>query len=160
MGRNLCAQQTAASVPGGGCLLPPPSAQPNVLAFPPPQGDWGWARVPRGVSWDGWGEVGVVLGSPSLGLCSLLPWKLSALPAMDRLPPGPAATSYQRGQQLQITCGGLLGGRGRGMSQGRRGIYSGSHGTGPGHCQQGGCWHRGPVPPWPLHPRWMLWTAG
>lgn len=27
--------------------------QPNVLGFPPPQGDWGWARVPRGVRW-GW----------------------------------------------------------------------------------------------------------
>lgn len=33
--------------------------QPNVLAFPPPQGDWGWARVPRGVRW-GW--VGGVVG--------------------------------------------------------------------------------------------------
>lgn len=42
--------------------------QPNVPAFPPPQGDWGWARVPRGVrrGWV-WG-AGVGLAFPSAKL--------------------------------------------------------------------------------------------
>lgn len=65
--------------------------QPNVLGFPPPQGDWGWARVPRGVRW-GWvgGGVGGRLAPHLLAsVPSLLSWKLSALPVAERLSPGP-----------------------------------------------------------------------
>lgn len=61
----LSKQQPPCSVAASSLINQP---QPNVLAFPPPQGDWGWARVPRGVRWGWLGDEGVVLGFPSLGL--------------------------------------------------------------------------------------------
>lgn len=82
-------------------LLPHQSPQPNVLQFPPPQGDWGRARVPRGVSEPaGMGALWVALGfsgplfSPFLEALGFL--------CHGMTPPG--RTSW--GHQLQITWWG------------------------------------------------------
>lgn len=97
--------------------LPPPhqSAQPNVLAFPPPQGDWAGARVPRGVRWEVGGDGGGAW-LPSLGLCLPLLETLSS-PLSWKHPPGCKLHLLTVRHQLQPTCGGLLRGR---MGEGRR----------------------------------------
>lgn len=67
-------------------LLPPPSSiSPSQMFLHShhPKGTGAGPGSPGECDEDGWRVVGVVLGFPSLGLCSLLSWKLSALPVMD-----------------------------------------------------------------------------
>lgn len=144
MERNLCAQQTAALV-STGSLLPHQSASAKCPCIPTTPRGLGLGQGPQGsekrMGMGSWGGASIsihwpvfsslLFGSPLSSSCRgmTLSWLLPLW-----------------GHQLQITCGGLLVEKGgREMSQGCGRIHSGSHGTDPGHGQQGGCWHRGPV---------------
>lgn len=83
------------------------------------------------------------IGFLSISLCSLLFGNSQFFMSWNDSFLAPATVGASATNHL---WGGLLVEKGdREMSQGCGRIHSGSHGTGPGHGQQGGCWHRGPV---------------
>lgn len=145
---SVCSANSSLGAPTAASFLIN-QTQPNVPAFPPPQGDWGRARVPRGVrrGWV-WG-AGVGLRPPPIGLCPLLSGSPQSFMSQGDPVLAPAAVRYWATNHLWGVAGGQ---RGRGESQGCRGIHTGSHGTGQGMISREGAGTEARLPDWPLSP--------
>lgn len=119
--------------------------QPNVLGFPPPQGDWGWARVPRRVRWGWVGGGGGWLGFPSLGLCSFS----SLLEALSSSCHGTALSwprPFVRASATNHLRGSAGGAGGKRDESGlKKNVFWFSRDL-PRARSAGGCWQR-PCPP-------------
>jgi hypothetical protein len=149
VGRNLCAQQTAASVHRG-CLLLHQSASAKCPCIPTTPRGLGLGQGPQGSEMGMGGGARSGAWLPILGLCSLLSGGPQFFVSWNDSVLAPAIVGALATNHLWGAAGGARGERG--MSQGCRGIHSGSHGTGPGQSAGRLLAQRPCLPRWPLHP--------